>query len=156
MGALVDKVRAFGERYGWGVVVASSTYVNGIVMLSAFLATFLVILFFSLFNISPGPPAQTGNPISWVLYLLVYTCYGWMMWSYLVPFFLIPLGAAWSLADLLYARSNGQQERYIGAISGLALTLLPIFAYFYYGEAARQMLGNLGISGCGFDQCNCN
>lgn len=124
-----ERVNGWGSRYGWGVVCAAAPFVNAIAVMTAGLGCFLLLLFFSMFGIDPGPPSQTLNPISWMLYFLVFACYGWWIWSMMLFYFLVPVGLAWSLGDLLLARARGDQERAIGAAAGLALTLIPLILY---------------------------
>ena len=137
---MMGKVQSLGERYGWGVVISAAPYINGIAVTTAGLGGFLLTLFFSLFGVEPGPPSQTGNPVAWLLYLLIMACWGWAVWTYFVAFYLFPLGAAWSLADLLLARQTGKSDRFIGGVTGLALAALPILSFFWYGDQARQAI----------------
>lgn len=137
---MMGKVQSLGERFGWGVVISAAPYFNGIALATAGLWVFLLTLLFSLFGVEPGPPSQTGNPIAWLLYLLIMACRGWAIWAYVIAFFLFPLGAAWSLADILLARQTGMQDRFVGGVTGLALTILPILSFFWYGDQARQAI----------------
>ena len=133
MGDMVNRVQQWGGRYGWGVVVSAAPYVNLACAFTAAFAFVLIYLFFSLFGVAPAPPSQSGNPISWLLYLLGGACYAWLVWSYMISFVLIPLGAALSLADLLAARASKQSDRFVGAVAGLSLTVLPML-YWYFGN----------------------
>jgi hypothetical protein len=141
LGNVLAKFQALGNRYGWGAIIAASPYLNWLAVLTTGLGVFLLAVLCSMFGIDPAPPAQSGNPVSWLLYALIMACWGWAIWAYFVAFFLIPLGAAWSLADLILARKTGNLDRFVGAVAGLSLTLLPIISYFWYGgEQTRQLI----------------
>ena len=134
-------VRATGERYGWGVVISAFPYVNCLLALTVMLGCFLLCLVSYMCGVEIGPPEYTSNPIGWVLYFLVMSCYSWLIWSIVANDFIFPLGAAASLIDLLASRKKNDAERYQGAVAGLALSLLPIALYIRDSRYDSAMLG---------------
>jgi len=140
MGKVLGQIKALAERFGCGVIVSSATYVNGLLVLTAGLACFLLCILFDMFGIQPGPPADSSNLISWALYLLCISIYGCMIWTYMASFLLFPLGFGLSVLDLIGARKSGNLDRYRGAVSGICLAAVPIsFWYLGYCSSAAML-----------------
>lgn len=141
---MIGKISQLGNRYGWGVLVSAAPFVNAIAVITASLACYLLIVVFQLFGIDPCPPSQGGNLFGWMLWVLIMACVGWFYWSMFLFYFLVPLGLAWSLADLIQARTLGNRDKAVGASAGLALTLIPLSIYFRAIGHPGQELADIG------------
>jgi hypothetical protein len=137
---MITRIQDMGNRFGWGSVVAIAPYINGVIVTTAGFVCYLLYVFFSLFGICPAPPSDSSNPISWLLYLLFMIVAGWWYWSMIVGYILLPVGAALSLSDLLYAKKSGSEEKMRGAIAGLFMTLIPIALWFQSPERASEWM----------------
>jgi hypothetical protein len=129
---MLGKIRGFGEKYGWGAVVSSVPYINGILLITAAVCFYLLFVIFGMFGVYPGTPEETMNPLAWILYLILQILFSWLMWSYFVTNIFILLGAAWSLADLIGAAFRKSEPLYQGAVAGLCMTVVPIIMWFRY------------------------
>ena len=128
--AVIERIQKFAGQFGWGSVIAGAPYANGVLVATAALLCFFLYVVFSLFGISPAPPSESGNPFSWVLYLLFMAVMGWWYWSAITAHLLFIVGAAWSLADLLGARKSGNEDMARGAVAGLCMAVIPISLWF--------------------------
>jgi hypothetical protein len=143
MKKLLESVQALAGRFGWGVIVSSSSYVNGLLVITAGLACFLLCLLFSMFGIQPGPPEYTSNPISWVLYFLCLSCYGWKIWSIMASYLLFPLGIALSILDMIGGRKSGSVDLYRGGVAGICMAAIPIALWFQSPNSGNMLKASI-------------
>lgn len=133
---MLERLKTFSQRYGWGLAVAAAPYVNLALLATTGLAIFLLIVLLQSLGISIEPDPR-GGILGSLFYVLFMVCYGWYAWSWLITFALVPIGFAWSLTDLLTAKATNRGEQFIGAVAGLALSGIPLFLYIVSALQSR-------------------